>query len=240
MFGTNPIRKQELSGLLAVQEVFYTIQGEGPFAGTPALFIRLAGCHLACSFCDTEFEQGMDKRKQTAEDVAAQAWAAVRPAAPGLVVITGGEPMRQNIVPLVDALRAWGFTHVQLETAGNFWDDALTFAVSSGYLTLVCSPKTAHVHQSVRDLCDHWKYVLRADDSDDEDGLPYKPTQAHQSPTARNIARPPQRNTVQVWLSPCDEHEPGRNARNLEAAVKLSMRHGYRLNLQIHKLIGMP
>ena len=58
MFGTNPSRKQVLDDgqELWVQEVFYTLQGEGPFSGQPALFIRLAGCNLRCFWCDTEFE----------------------------------------------------------------------------------------------------------------------------------------------------------------------------------------
>jgi len=58
MFGTNPLSKPiESDGLyLEVQDIFSTIQGEGPFAGKPAVFLRLAGCNLRCFFCDTDFE----------------------------------------------------------------------------------------------------------------------------------------------------------------------------------------
>ena len=58
MFGKNKILKAEIhDGLnLDVQEIFPTIQGEGPYVGYPAVFIRLGGCNLACSFCDTEFD----------------------------------------------------------------------------------------------------------------------------------------------------------------------------------------
>ena len=58
MFGKNPIRKAifDNADFYEVQEIFLTIQGEGPYAGTPAIFIRLGGCNLACNFCDTEFE----------------------------------------------------------------------------------------------------------------------------------------------------------------------------------------
>jgi organic radical activating enzyme len=58
MFGKNATLKRELSDgqLLYVQEVFRTIQGEGPHAGLPATFVRLWGCHLKCYFCDTDFE----------------------------------------------------------------------------------------------------------------------------------------------------------------------------------------
>ena len=58
MFGKNPIRPPEKGdgSILFVQEIFPTLQGEGPLAGVPAVFLRLGGCNLACSFCDTEFE----------------------------------------------------------------------------------------------------------------------------------------------------------------------------------------
>ena len=55
MHGNNAIRKQELreDGALQVHELFYTLKGEGMFVGHPAIFIRLTGCNLACTFCDT-------------------------------------------------------------------------------------------------------------------------------------------------------------------------------------------
>ena len=58
MFGKNPKRPSIVSdgNSIFVQEIFPTIQGEGIFSGLPAIFIRLGGCNLACSFCDTEFE----------------------------------------------------------------------------------------------------------------------------------------------------------------------------------------
>ena len=54
---TQPAEKQvKSSGLiLAINSIFYTIQGEGPFAGSPAVFVRLAGCNLQCPMCDTEY-----------------------------------------------------------------------------------------------------------------------------------------------------------------------------------------
>ena len=58
MHGTNPIRPPVTGdgAMLEVQHIFPTLQGEGPYAGVPAVFIRLGGCNLACTFCDTEFE----------------------------------------------------------------------------------------------------------------------------------------------------------------------------------------
>ena len=44
--------------MVKINDIFYTIQGEGSYAGTPAIFIRLSDCNLACNFCDTEFLSG--------------------------------------------------------------------------------------------------------------------------------------------------------------------------------------
>src|SRR5580658_3582582 len=95
-----PIRQQELTDgqSLWVQEVFYTLQGEGPFSGVPAVFVRLAGCNLACFWCDTDFESST--WRPTFDELLANI-EEKRPAICNLIVITGGEPFRQNIRPLV-------------------------------------------------------------------------------------------------------------------------------------------
>src|SRR4051812_2880501 len=100
MFGRNPVRKQEQGdgGTLWVQAVFYTLQGEGPFSGHPSVFVRLGGCNLRCVWCDTDFESSSWRPRL--DELLARI-EAVRPESCDLVVITGGEPFRQNIVPLV-------------------------------------------------------------------------------------------------------------------------------------------
>ena len=50
---TSPIEKSDSGEWLEIEEIFYTIQGEGPLSGRPAVFIRLAGCSLSCLLCDT-------------------------------------------------------------------------------------------------------------------------------------------------------------------------------------------
>ncbi len=116
--------------MYSVKEIFYTLQGEGANTGRAAVFCRFAGCNLwsgreadraeaTCQFCDTDFV-GTDgdggDRFATADDLAA-ACAAAAPS-PGLIVLTGGEPMLQVDEPLVDALHARGFT-VAIETNGT-------------------------------------------------------------------------------------------------------------------------
>ena len=239
MFGKNQIRKVDHhpeDGKLAVQEIFYTIQGEGPFSGTPAVFIRLAGCHLACSFCDTEFESGINQRL-THEAVSVAAWASLGAnTVAGLVVLTGGEPLRQGTAQLVEILlMERGFTHVQLETAGNLWDPELEKWIFAGEVSLVCSPKTRHIHPKIREYCRHWKYVVCAGGTADN-GLPSISTSASgKAVPGRHDFRPGDT----TWISPMDEHEPFKNAANIEHAVKVSMEHGYRLSLQLHKILGL-
>lgn len=229
MFGANPIRKQELrtDGMLWVQEVFRTIQGEGPLAGRPAVFIRLAGCNLACKFCDTEFESGT---MQHWESVGTDA-AALAPSRWGeaLFVLTGGEPMRQDIRPLVDYLLKCG--DVQIETAGTLWLDGL-----DKYAQLVVSPKTGRLDLQAYVHAAAFKYILRAGEVAEDDGLPnVMPTGVR-----GRVARPLADDDRPVYVQPCDDHELMRNKENLDAAKESALRFGYRLSLQQHKILELP
>ena len=64
-----PIEKRTKSadGLLSLHSIFHTIQGEGPFCGTPSVFVRLAGCNLQCPACDTDYTQG--RRAASAQEI---------------------------------------------------------------------------------------------------------------------------------------------------------------------------
>lgn len=96
---------------MIVNEIFYSLQGEGFFTGTPSLFIRFSGCNLQCNFCDTTHQSGT---KMTEEEIAAEA--ARCPATH--VVITGGEPSLQLTETLVEHLHALG-KFVAVETNGT-------------------------------------------------------------------------------------------------------------------------
>jgi 7-carboxy-7-deazaguanine synthase len=99
---------------LNVNETFVSIQGEGDRIGTPAFFIRLDGCPLRC-WCDTPYALAGDAGKPTDVELLARSAGAYRH-----VVITGGEPLAQDIKPLVAALRG---THVTVETSGTIFAD---------------------------------------------------------------------------------------------------------------------
>lgn len=99
---------------LQLAEIFYSVQGEGTWTGTPAVFVRLAGCNLACDFCDTDYAL---KFIAGVDDVVAR----VRSEGGDcpMVVITGGEPLTQRATSaLIDALRADG-RRVHIESNGT-------------------------------------------------------------------------------------------------------------------------
>jgi 7-carboxy-7-deazaguanine synthase len=101
--------------VLQIAETFYSIQGESSYAGYPCFFIRLAGCNLRCSWCDSSFSYQEPAVLLTVNQLLAQA--AAYPAA--LIEITGGEPLLQeNIYPLIDGLLASG-RRILLETNGS-------------------------------------------------------------------------------------------------------------------------
>lgn len=96
---------------MKVNEIFYSLQGEGFHSGTPAVFVRLSGCNLRCPFCDTRHEHGTEMSE-------AEVVEAVRQYPAHLVVVTGGEPALQLTPSLVDALHAAG-RRVAVETNGT-------------------------------------------------------------------------------------------------------------------------
>jgi organic radical activating enzyme len=104
--------------MIQLSEIFYSIQGEGLWTGTPAVFVRLAGCNLACDFCDTDYST---KFFATVEQVVAM----VREAGGDcpMIVLTGGEPLAQADTPaLIEALRQDG-RRVHVESNGTIFTD---------------------------------------------------------------------------------------------------------------------
>jgi organic radical activating enzyme len=232
MMGQNEIRKQDIdpSGTLNVHSMWHTLQGEGPFSGVPAVFIRLWGCNLKCFWCDTDFES---KRQSLTPEEITEHVKILRKAKTHLVVITGGEPFRQNIIPLVNALWEEGFT-VQIETAGTL--TLRHFPWSKAHI--VVSPKTGKINKEIAEHACAWKYIIKMGDVDFEDGLPNMSTQIEDYPI--RIARPPSHwPNDQVYLSPCDEQDECRNMGNMRLATRFCLTFGYRLSLQTHKIVGV-
>jgi organic radical activating enzyme len=182
MFGTNSITgkkffKDAPADSLYVTSMFFTLQGEGPYAGMPALFIRLGKCNLACSFCDTFFDDGnwMNPLEiATAMHFAKLAhWndRSVPKWAHGndniVLVITGGEPLLQSNLSAFLDRQSTNFKAVQIETNGTI-DQRI-----SSEITVVCSPKCSEKNgkavkylapsQFILDRADCLKFVMSSD-----------------------------------------------------------------------------
>jgi 7-carboxy-7-deazaguanine synthase len=97
-----------------VSEIFHSIQGESTYAGLPCTFVRLTGCNLRCTWCDTEYAF-YGGEKMTVDQV----FEKVRSFPTRLVEVTGGEPLLQKeVYPLMECLLAAGY-RVLLETSGE-------------------------------------------------------------------------------------------------------------------------
>lgn len=129
--------------MMQVNEIFYSLQGEGCHSGTPAVFVRFSGCNLRCPFCDTQHAAATAMTE--GEIVAAvERWPA------RLVVLTGGEPALQLTASLVDALHAAG-RRVAVETNG-------TRPIAEGVDWITLSPKDIWLGDSAKPV------IVRADE----------------------------------------------------------------------------
>lgn len=105
---------------LLVNEVFYSMQGEGLYAGCPAVFVRLAKCNLKCSFCDTEFERGALRSVLSLTTEIDLLMKIAETFSPPMVILTGGEPALQNCEKFIRRLQERGH-RVVIETSGSVW-----------------------------------------------------------------------------------------------------------------------
>lgn len=134
-----------------VNEIFYSLQGEGVRAGTPNLFLRLSRCNLACKVethgfdCDTEFESG---RWMTLDEIVAEG--RTLSATCDWVILTGGEPALQVDRELIDRLHAAGY-RLAIETNGSF-------ELPEGIDWITVSPKVAE-HAVRQRVAHEVKYV---------------------------------------------------------------------------------
>jgi len=216
MFGKNKILKPEDhdGSYLDVVEIFPTIQGEGPLSGHGATFVRLGGCNLACDFCDTQFDeyQNLHLKEiiEKLDDFSAK-----------LVVITGGEPLRQPIEKLCEELLRLNY-HVQIESNGTIYRDL------PKEVKIICSPKVTNgkYHQIRPDLLARilaFKFIISANQEE-----------------YSNISQVGQKEyDTPIYLQPMDEYDEVKNKKNQDLAVKLCQEHNYILSLQIHKILKL-
>lgn len=194
-----------------VNEIFYSLQGEGFWTGTPMVFVRLSGCNLQCPFCDTD-HSGF--QEMTADEIVK----AVSAVGGGCrrICLTGGEPSLQADEALISAFHAAGYT-VHMETNG-------TREVPAGVDWVTLSPKN-----QVPGLKGDGTVVLK---KADEVKLVFAPGV---DPAA--WASFP---ATWHFLQPCDVADPVRNREILRLAVEYIQLHpSWRLSLQTHKFLGI-
>jgi organic radical activating enzyme len=147
-----------------------------------------------------------------------------------LIVLTGGEPFRQNILPLVESLLSQNL-FVQIETNGTLWVEL----PEDPRLFIVCSPKTPALNAKLASRITCYKYVLSKDHADSLDGLPNASTQ--QAEQSARIARP--HPGADVYIMPLDEFSQEKNKANADYCVDIAKNFGYKLTLQTHKILGI-
>ena len=218
-----------------VNELFQTIQGEGTYTGVPAIFIRLQGCDVGCSWCDTKNTWDIDPDKQrplnTLSDHSDQSscWADASEQAildeinrlgysAKLVVITGGEPCMFDLKPLTTLLHANQF-QTQIETSGTY----PIYTHENTWVTL--SPKVnmrggKAVLQSALERANEIKHpVGRQKDIDQLDGL------------LRQLSSIEDKT---ICLQPISQQ-----ASATELCSRVCIERNWRLSIQMHKYLGI-
>lgn len=213
------------AGDLDVHSIFKSIQGEGPFVGEPAVFIRLHGCNLQCPLCDTDYTS--KKELLTVEELIGEVRRLDTPNR--LVVITGGEPFLQNLTPFVYALLCNDF-RIQIETNGTAFLEDFPYDAA----TIVCSPKTSRIHPKMTLHINAFKYVINADHVDVETGLPTR-VLGRILPYSVACTLISLFNRRKVYIQPEDGEDYD---ANLQKAIAICEEFGYTLGIQLHKIIG--
>lgn len=200
-----------------VNDVFYSLQGEGRNTGRAAVFVRFAGCNLRCSFCDTEFSSF---EEMTGEEIVARI--AAFPAR--FVVLTGGEPTLQVDEDFVDQLHAAGF-EVAIETNG-------TRPVARNIDWVTVSPKVKP-SETAEDI---WQGPRQPDEIKVIFDGKTDPTSLLKNAELSTLNSEPL-----FYLQPCDTGDAEQNKAITEACVEYIKAHPqWRLSLQTHKLVGFP
>lgn len=241
--GINVIREFEPPGNigLRISDCVATLQGDGPFSGLPAVVLRLSGCDSACVWCDAVWDDYADPRVPYADIIERMLnkWdKCMGPQVQPLFVLTGGEPLRQDIEPLVLGLKeASPLALVQVETSGSFFREVC----AEDYVTVVVSPKTNFVHPETARAAAAYKYVIRSTDKfHSETGIPLTSTQSADGKDTV-IALPPRHLPPEkIYLQPCLETDDARTAANAHKCYELSMKFGYRTSLLVNRYLGLP
>ena len=217
-----------------ITEIFKSIQGEGTRAGRPCIFVRLTGCNLRCTWCDTSYAFHGGQKMSVAEVV--ERVEALRGSAAGgpLVELTGGEPLlQQDIYPLAERLLAAGYV-VLIETSGERFIGQLPEAVIK-IVDVKCPDSGEPETFDVRNL----KELTNRDE------VKFVVSSRRDYEFARDFMREHRLagRVKEVLFSPVHE-DPGGKWKGLEPRqlVEWMLEDGVeaRLGLQLHKIVWNP
>lgn len=197
-----------------VNEIFYSLQGEGYHAGVPALFIRFSGCNLRCPFCDTLHQSG---NLMSDDEIIATA---ARAGAP-LVVLTGGEPSLHIDPPFIDRLKQASGAMIAIETNG-------THPLPKNIDWVTLSPKTgmSGLDAEPQIVVDHADEIKVVDLGQPLDGY---------------FSLPCRKETTLMYLQPCYVSDPKGCAENQRRTIERVLADPrWRLSVQLHRFLHIP
>jgi 7-carboxy-7-deazaguanine synthase len=217
-----------------INELFETLQGEGSFTGQPSIFIRLQGCPVGCSWCDTkhtwdiELDDQVTPVEMLAKKEETSKWANYTPAEvlalfkekqfrAKHVVVTGGEPCMVDLTPLCELLEQQGYS-TQIETSGTFE------IVTTDKCWVTVSPKI--------NMRGGYEVLASAMNRANEIKHPVA-TEQHVDDLKILLAKHHIENTP-IYLQPISQKQ-----RATELAIETCIANDWRLSVQVHKYIGI-
>jgi len=223
-----------MTTMYKINELFETIQGEGSFTGQPSIFIRLQGCPVACSWCDTKhtweihLDQQVSSTKMLAKREETEQWSNMsveqiislvkdKNYRAKHIVITGGEPCMVDLTPLCLAFETLEYT-CQVETSGTF-----EINVSKNCWVTV-SPKVNmrggyKILDSAMRRADEIKHPVATEQHVDD---------------LKTLLLKHQITSTPVYLQPISQKE-----RATELAIETCIDNNWRLSVQVHKYLGI-
>lgn len=199
-----------------VNEIFYSLQGEGHHTGYPSVFIRFAGCNLKCPFCDTSHEEGIlmdDDAIVRAIKLYTAEW----------IVITGGEPSLAIDADFIHLLKRATGKKIAIETNGTHplpaGIDWITVSPKEG----ICGAADDAQARVVVDYADEIKVVDTGQDLESYFSLPCRGEK------------------TLMYLQPCHVEDPGqRESNRLRTVRRVLADPRWTLSVQLHRFLGIP
>ena len=217
-----------------INEIFETLQGEGSFTGQPSIFIRLQGCPVGCSWCDTKHtwavspEQEVERKDIVVKKIENESWGVFKIAqlkaiflSEGYqakhIVITGGEPCMYDLTPLCNYFEAIGYS-CQVETSGTFEVQV------SGKCWVTVSPKVNmkggyKVLNSALARANEIKHPVATEQHIDD---------------LKTLLNEHAIVNKQIYIQPISQKK-----RATELAIQSCIENNWRLSVQVHKYIGI-